>query len=65
MQRWSVTDPGVLKWLDERTPEGSHVTGFDPPGCASVWIVHAMYETAEVPAGITTTTCTGCGWPPV
>ena len=49
-----VSDPGMLKWLDERAPEGSNVTGYDATGWdVNVWILHAMYETAKVPEGIT------------
>ncbi len=48
-----LADPSVLSWLDRRAHEGSDVTGFDASGWeASVWILHAMYETAELPAGI-------------
>jgi hypothetical protein len=43
----------TLAWLDERTGEGGF-TGYDPAGWdAKVWIGHAMYETDELPGGIT------------
>ena len=49
-----VSDPGMLKWLDERAPEGGNVTGYDATGWdVNVWILHAMCETAKVPEGIT------------
>lgn len=44
---------GALEWLEEQTAEGGF-TGYDPDGWeAKVWIVHAMYETEEIPSGIT------------
>lgn len=42
----------ALAWLDERTDGG--FTGYDAAGWeGKVWIVHAMYETNEMPGGIT------------
>lgn len=49
-----ISDPKALAWLAERSPQGSNVTGFDAGGWdATAWILHAMYETADLPAGIT------------
>jgi hypothetical protein len=49
-----ISDPADVDWLDERAPQGSNVTGYDAAGWeASIWILHAMYETAELPAGVT------------
>lgn len=43
----------ALAWLDERSADGGF-TGYDATGWeAKVWIVHAMYETDELPSGIT------------
>jgi hypothetical protein len=46
--------PGAeaLQWLEERDPGGA-ITGYDLDGWnASVWILHAMYETNDLPVGI-------------
>jgi hypothetical protein len=44
---------GALAWLEERSADGGF-TGYDPDGWeAKIWIVHAMYETEELPSGIT------------
>jgi len=49
-----VADPQILDWLGERAPEGSAVAGYDAVGWeASAWILHAMYETEQLPGGVT------------
>jgi hypothetical protein len=54
MERLSQPDAvGALAWLNERTPDGGF-TGYDPADWeAKVWIVHAMYETDELPSDVT------------
>jgi hypothetical protein len=49
-----TADSDALNWLDPRAAEGGDVAGYDATGWhAAVWILHAMYETGQLPAGIT------------
>lgn len=49
-----LSDSSLLSWLEGRVEEGSDATGFDASGWeASTWILHAMYETDAIPAGLT------------
>jgi hypothetical protein len=50
-----LSDPELVAWLaaSARTPGGSAV-GYDATGWESaIWLLHAMYETDERPAGLT------------
>lgn len=49
-----IDDRRLLDWLEDRAPEGNSGTGYDASGWeASIWILHAMYETDTLPSDIT------------
>jgi hypothetical protein len=51
-----VEDPEALRWLAARTaePEQGEVCGYDAGGwAAATWILNAMYEHPDRPAGVT------------
>lgn len=42
----------ATQWLEDASPNGAFC-GYDPPGWpANVWLLHAMYESDEIPAGL-------------
>ena len=44
---------GALEWLRETKPGAGWVIGYEADGFpASAWILHAMYETATLPSGL-------------
>ena len=45
---------GALEWLRETKPGAGWVIGYEADGFpASAWVLHAMYETAVLPGGLT------------